>query len=1363
MSRDLSPGAPAPLGATPDARGVNFALASDHAEGVELCLFDRCGDRELERIRLTERTEGIWHGHVAGIHAGQRYGYRVYGPYDPANGQRFNHHKLLIDPYARAIDRSFRLSPSMFGYVPGDAQADLSFSTIDSASDMPKAIVMPVPGGAQTGSSPRVPWRDTIIYEMHVKGFTHLHDRMPERLRGTLAGLAHPAALDHLALLGVTTVELLPIFAFIDERHLGSLGLNNYWGYNPITFLAPDPRYVSGDAIEETRTAVERMHERGIEVVLDVVFNHSGESDELGPTVCYRGIDNSTYYRLKQEDRRFYDNVTGCGNSLAVDRPPVLRLVVDAMRHWATEFAIDGFRFDLATTLARGDAGFDRSGPFLTALRKDAVLSRLKLIAEPWDIGPDGYQGGAFPAGIAEWNDRFRDDVRSFWQGTSGGIAHLATRLSGSSDRFRTESRLPSDSINYVTAHDGFALADLVSYERKHNDANGEHNKDGSDQNYSWNHGVEGASDDPAIQRARQRDMRALVATLLLARGTPMLRAGDELGQSQQGNNNAYAQDNPTTWINWRKAETFSSLTRFVQKLAALRKCHPALCRDRFLDGRAIDGAPYKDVTWRNENGGEFVNGEWHDPGRRFIGLELFEADSPDDHVYLIFNGGGAVTATLPPASGRWKVVMDSSDTSFVEHTTGAVLKIEARSVIVLADDLAAMPLEDPALLERLAALARIEPGHRDANGHEHVVSGETKRALLAAMGLPANNPGEVRDSLRMLELDAWHAPLPSFIIAEVGQHPAFDIAVRRESVDTPIQLEVLRETGETHLVRIVPSEGQLIEVRRIDGIVHDKWHVQADLLLPVGLHQVRIGDFGTTLAVTPGRAWQPAFLAGAGRCWGVSANLYGARDERDWGMGDFSTLREIVVEVGRRGGALVGINPLHALFPGRPDRASPYYPSDRRFLEAAYIDPTTMPGYAELAASDPWFQATADRANELRNAALIDYRAVFKLKRAAFDRIWASFRERHLAVGDPLGDSFRQFVATGGEQLKQFAAFQVASLREPGSQLPFHSFLQWWADRSLAAAISSTNLAVGLYRDLAVGPAPDGAEVCTGLDWFARGVSVGAPPDPYSDNGQVWGVPPYNPLRLARQGYQPWIELVRANMRHAGALRLDHVMGLERLLWVPEGSTANSGAYVRNEAAALLAILAIESHRARCMIVGEDLGTVPSGFRERMARAGLLSMRVMLFEREGMAFRRPEDYPRQSVASFGTHDLPPFHGWWRAHADDADGRALQEAVAGAAGPVTRPSDEAASIAMHGFLGGCGAEIALAQVDDLAGEELPVNIPGTTTEYPNWRRRLSQTVKDVFGSVHGGRAIDAIARERAAPRDSGNETPPSPD
>jgi glycogen operon protein len=1335
MTSRLSGGAPFPLGATPDRRGTNFALASVHAERVELCLFNAAGDRELERVRLPERTGDIWHGHVAGIGAGQLYGYRVYGPFDPARGHRFNHHKLLIDPYAKAIDRPFRLAPSLYGHIRGDARADLSFDATDSAADMPKAIV--TAPGAAVPPGPRVKWEDTIIYELHAKGFTKLSPKVPEKLRGTLSGLAQPAALEHLVKLGITSVELMPLAAFIDERHLPPLGLSNYWGYNPVTFLAPEPRYLANGG-NNLRAAVARIHEAGIEVIIDVVFNHSGESDELGPTICYRGIDNATYYRLKDDDPRFYDNVTGCGHTLAADRPIVLRLIMDAMRHWVTEFGIDGFRFDLAATLGRGETGFDANGPFLATLRQDPLLSQLKLIAEPWDVGVGGYQGGAFPAGMAEWNDQFRDDVRRFWQGTSG-VGALASRLAGSSDRFNRAGRMPGDSINHVTAHDGFSLADLVSYTRKRNEDNGEHNRDGTDQNHSWTHGIEGPSDDPAIVAARRNDMRALLATLLVSRGTPMLRAGDELGQSQGGNNNAYAQDNATTWIDWAAAAQFADLTGFVQRLVALRKAHPALRRNRFLTGTRVDGGAYKDATWRRADGVEFVEADWRDGARRFIGLELFEDDDDtSDHVYVLVNGGAALSATLPPATGQWKVALDSTDATPVAHGIGIALHVPARAVLVLIDDAKAAAQDHPEFLERLALLAGISPEHRDANGHDHIVSAETKRALLAAMRLSTGTAGEVRASLRELEAAPWRAALPPFLVARAGMPFAFLLIVDRTEAGRLIEARLSIEGGNTRALQLRPSDGSLIGARRINGRVREQWRVATEIVLPVGLHTLSIGDAVATVAATPERVWQPAAL-GDGKCWGVSTNLYSARSDGDWGIGDFTALRQIGEHVAQRGGALVGINPLHALFPDKPNRASPYYPSDRRFLEAAYIDPRAVRGYAELAASDPWFVEAERAAAKLREATLIDYGAVFKLKRQALAKLWTRFRE----AGGEAFAAFRRFVVEGGDSLRIFAAHEAARVE---GDPDFHMFLQFCADRALADAMTAANLPIGLYRDLAVGPAPDGAELAAGRDWFAPHVSVGAPPDPYSDIGQVWGVPAYDPHALARAGYRPWIELLRANMRHAGALRLDHAMGIERLLWVPEGATANNGAYVTFDTAAMMAVLAIESHRAKCMVVGEDLGTVPSGFRERMEQAGIYSTRVILFERDGLPFRPAQHYPAQSLAAFGSHDLPPFHGWWKQHQRDADGKALRDVIGSAA------DVQDASIAMHDFLGKSASRIALTQLDDLAGSETQINVPGTTVERPNWRHRLPRAVPEIFADAQAGRVIGAIARDRATRR-----------
>ncbi|HVZ02804.1 MAG TPA: glycogen debranching protein GlgX [Dongiaceae bacterium] len=1344
MRYRLSPGSPARLGATVDRAGTNFALVSHHAERVELCLFDD-GDAETARIALPEKTAGIWHGRVEGIGAGQRYGYRVHGPFDPRNGQRFNRNKLLIDPYAPAIDRPFRLAPSMLGYLPDHPEKDLSFNPADSAADMPKAIVVAA-AGAAPDTRPRIPRQDTILYEMHVKGFTQRLDGIAPALRGTFAALAEPAALEHLVKLGVTTLELMPIAAVIDERHLPPLGLHNYWGYNPVAFLAPDPRLVPGDALAAMRGTVERIHAAGLEIVLDVVFNHTGESDELGPTVSYRGIDNALYYRLGRE-ARFYDNVTGCGNTLAVDRPPVLRLVMDAMRHWVTEIGVDGFRFDLATTLARDAAGFQPEGAFLAALQQDPVLGAAKLIAEPWDLGPGGYRGGGFPPGMAEWNDRFRDDMRRFWQGGATGVGALASRLAGSSDRFDPARRLPSDGVNYVTAHDGFSLLDLVSYSAKHNEANGERNADGTDDNISWNHGVEGPSDDPEVEARRRADLRALIAAILVSRGTPMLRAGDELGQTQGGNNNAYAQDNATTWIDWARAKQFADLTGFTRRAIALRKAHPALHRDRFLTGHAVDGASQPDACWRREDGAAMTDAEWRDPARKFLGLELNEPmeDGTTDHVYLIVNGhDAAVTATLPPADRGWRVMLDSAAGDAAVFAAGATLTVAARAIAVLSDDGAAAGADHPERLDRLALLAGIEPQHRDATGRDHIVGPETKRALLAAMRVPAGSAAEIRASLSALAEDPWRATLAPVIRARAGRRLEIEVVVDQSAAGDRLEAVLAGEDGARFALQFRPSDGVPLEARRAGGTRREKWRVALEHEIPLGVHRLSIGDADATVLAAPERAWQPAALA-AGKCWGIAANLYSARSARDWGIGDLSTLGEIAARTAERGGALVGINPLHALFPDRPDDVSPYYPSDRRFLEPAYIDVATMPDYRELMAGDPWF-ATAEReAARLRAAPLVDYGAVFALKWQGFRKVWAHFRAQHDKAGDPLGDAFRGFIAEGGEALQRFAAWPGAAADETR----FRLFLQWWADRSLAEA--SKGLSIGLYRDLAVGPAPYGAEAQLCGEAFATGVSVGSPPDPYSAVGQVWGVPPFDPRALRRLRLGPWRDLVRANMRHAGALRLDHVMGLERLLWIPEGATALEGAYVRNDAASLLAVLAIESHRRNCLVVGEDLGTVPSGFRERMAAAGLYAMSVILFERDGAGFAPGSRYPRQSVAMFGTHDLLPLQGWWAAHAGDGEGAAMAAALGLDAGRARMPAERSAAV--HAFLGRSESAIALAQYDDLAGETIPVNIPGTVAEHPNWRRRNARAVDAVFDDPEGARGIAAVAAGRTSPKE----------
>jgi glycogen operon protein len=643
------------LGAACDSTGTDFVLFSAHAQGVELCLFDAAGEREGERLPL-ERTGDVWHRRVERIGAGQRYGYRVYGPYEPWNGHRFNPNKLLIDPYAKALDRPFRLAESHFGYRLEDSGAEV-IDQQDSAPDTPKCIL--VSGEPAATPALHTPWRDTVIYELHVRGMTMRRSDIAPSLRGTLGALAAPAIIAHLQELGVTAIELLPVHAIADEPRLVRMGLRNYWGYNPINYFALEPRYALGDTIGEFRSFLARLHEAGIEVILDVVFNHTGEGDARGPTISFRGIDNASYYMLSPGDFREYVNISGTGNTLNVAHPRVREMVLDALRHWA-RLGVDGFRFDLAATLGRDAGAFRSDSPLLTALASDPEISRLKLIAEPWDATPEGYRLGFFPPPFAEWNDRYRDGVRHFWRADAAGVGEVAQRIAGSSDLMG--ARGPLASVNFVTSHDGFTLQDLVSYAEKHNWANGEANIDGTAENYSWNCGAEGPSDDAAIRDMRFKQKRNLIATLFFSLGVPMLAAGDELGRSQAGNNNAYCQDNKISWIDWDIGPEDEVFLSFVQRVLRLRRSIPALRRDTFYRGMAEGARNLKDILWLRPDGSEMGVPDWENPGLRTFAC-AFGGTKEDPRYLLAFNAGATdVSFVLPENEVRtWKLLLDTS------------------------------------------------------------------------------------------------------------------------------------------------------------------------------------------------------------------------------------------------------------------------------------------------------------------------------------------------------------------------------------------------------------------------------------------------------------------------------------------------------------------------------------------------------------------------------------------------------------------------------------------------------------------------------------------------------------------------------
>ena len=637
LRAEVWPGRPYPLGASWDGRGVNFALFSEHAEAVDLCLFDATGSHEVARIRLPEYTDQVWHGYLPDARPGLLYGYRVYGPYQPQDGHRFNPHKLLLDPYAKAIHGALRWSDAHYGYRVGSAREDLSFDRRDNARGMPKCRVVDTAFTWDEDHRPHVPWEETIILEAHVRGMTIRHPGIDAGRRGTFSGLAAPPMIDYLLQLGVTAIELLPVQAAVDDRHLAQHGRGNYWGYNTIGFFAPEPRFLSHGFISDFKTTVMRLHDAGIEVILDVVYNHTGEGNHLGPTLAFRGIDNASYYRL-ESDRRFYTDHTGTGNTLNLEHPRVLQMVMDSLRYWASEMHVDGFRFDLCPTLGRVNGEYRRDSPFFAAIRQDPLLSQLKLIAEPWDLGPNGYQLGNLPPGWAEWNAAYRDTVRRFWKGDQGVAAELASRLAGSSDIFARDGRRPWASVNFVTAHDGFTLNDLVSYNEKHNAANGEGDRDGHDANFSWNCGVEGPTGDPEIAALRDRQKRNLLATLLLSLGVPMLLAGDEIGRTQQGNNNAYCQDNEISWLDWANIRPEDERLRdFVRFLVNLRRRHRVFSRPRFFRGEAVSAAGLKDITWITPEGREATVEDWNNP----VALSL---------AYVL---GGAAGAFYTPGGQR--------------------------------------------------------------------------------------------------------------------------------------------------------------------------------------------------------------------------------------------------------------------------------------------------------------------------------------------------------------------------------------------------------------------------------------------------------------------------------------------------------------------------------------------------------------------------------------------------------------------------------------------------------------------------------------------------------------------------------------
>ncbi len=1250
--------------------GARVAVVSRHAKAIFFCIFEN--DVEVARIALPQRLGDVHYGIIEGVGEGAHYGLRAEGPWQSEQGHRFDVSKLLLDPYALQLDRAFA------------HHADLTARGVETAGLVPKAIVRHI---ANDGV-PLPPHTPQFIYEIPVKAFTKLHPDVPAKTRGTVAALAEPAIIAHLTKLGVDTVELMPVAAWIDERHLAEIGLANAWGYNPVSFMAPDPRLAPGGLVEIRKT-VDALHAAGIRVILDVVFNHSGESDLGGAVVSFRGLDNGLYYRHADGE---LDNDTGCGNTLACDRLPVVQLIMDAMRSWVARTGTDGFRFDLAPVMGRDASGFNVNAPLLAAIEQDPLLSQLIMIAEPWDVGAGGYQLGKFPGHWQEWNDRYRDDIRRFWRGDADATGAFATRLTGSSDIFAPHRR-PSSSINYVAAHDGFTLRDAVTFSVKNNHANGEGNRDGNGHEPVWPGG----------------DVMALLATLFFSRGTVMLTAGDEFGRTQHGNNNAYAQDNKTTWLDWAAADR--KLIAHVGELMRLRKALPLLNADQFLSGVTDAHSGLADAQWVGADG---VAMNWSEIGTSVIGLVLATNGS---RIALLFNrGAAAVTPSLPRRDGyRWRRDFCSKDAAGLPPFSVALHAEEVIPQIGVSDG----------TLRQLASCAGIDGEWWEVDGTHHSVTPDTLRHLLMAMNLPHATPAEAEASRQ--SLTAHRQPL----IADAGQPAALAVPSERRRT-----LHLRDEGGDVRTIAVAPGETQRLQ---LDAGYYDLWSDDN-------------GEEKQRLIVGPGSCYLPDEIAVGKRVWGLASHLYALRHQGGEGIGDLETLRRFATVTQVNGGRYAGLNPLHHLFPTDRSRVSPYQPSDRRFIDPIYInidallERMSLPKSKMLAAKNRAAFAT------LEALPLVDYAAVWAAKSAVLEMAFREFR------GNP---AFDAFVATGGDSLARHGQFEarVAGESLVPTRITYRAFLQWIADGQLADAAVHRNL----YGDLALGSAFDGGEIAETPEVFASGVSIGAPPDPFSRDGQVWNLPPFSPVALTRRNYEPLRRILQASMRHAAALRIDHILGFARQFWVPRGAEGRFGAYVKFPLDAMIAVTAIESQRHHCLMVGEDLGTIPDGLRGALAAANIFSYKVLWFEREGKGFKPPHAYPTHALACLASHDLPTLRGWRAGNDITIDLDLKRVTAAEALAREVERQDEVRLLdhmagtagddpdaAIHGLMASTHSQVMLIQADDLTGETEPLNVPGTDTERPNWRRRVSGNIEEIATAPHAAAIIAAVKTERPA-------------
>lgn len=1261
---NISKGKPAPLGATIQGGGINFALFSANASAVILCLYSTDGKTETGRVELTAKTGDIWHGFLKGLKVGQLYGYRVDGPYAPSKGHRFNVNKLLIDPYAKDLFGEFIQNDALCGFENGSPDADLSFDTRDSAAFVPKCVAGPLTLKWSATKKPNTPLADSIIYEAHVKGLTKRHPDVPPAHQGTLSGLTDPAVISHLITLGVTAIELLPVQSFLSEPRLTDLGLTNYWGYNPVNYFAMHKPYFGPNGAQSWADAIDALHGAGIEVILDVVYNHTAEGWELGPTLSYRGIDNASYYQL-QDNARYYVNHTGCGNTLDMSHPAVLDLTLESLRYWVREMKVDGFRFDLGPILGRNPHNFDAQAKFFTAIADDPILSAVKMIAEPWDIGPGGYQLGNFPSGWSEWSDQYRDSVRAFWKGDPHAHQNMCGKLLGSANTFEHSGRGPQAAINFISAHDGFTLRDTVSYNDKHNHANGEDNRDGHNHNLSNNMGVEGPTDVHFINAVRLKRSKNMLATLMLSQGVPMLLGGDELGHSMRGNNNAYCQDNEITWLDWKSLDT--DLMQFTQQLIIYRKSKPHFTQTNYKHGEPITETGIKNADWLRADGQQMHPGDWENPDFKCFALLLSLPD--EDTIAITFNRGGDIDA--PWIDKNW-----TRELTTAEHQAGHV--IPADSVTVFSH---CGPYLQPNIYKnRLNEVAKkfgLLDSYRDINGITHITSDSTKEKLIAAFGM---------DVAESVKTDVATYPDPS------PNHKVYGA-------------EILRSSG---------------------------------------------------------------------KIWGVTAALYGLRSNRNWGIGDFEDLAHLAEIMAAKGADFIGINPVHALFPSAPHLYAPYSPSSRQFLNVMLIAPDKIPDL-------PKGYSTPNNPVDLPEH--VNYEAVYTVKMTAFEAAFDRFSKQDKTSARQ--KEFDDFTKSNGEALQNHALYDVIFENLPKSKqtyagwknfpekyqnprsevcrnfadqnedrIRFYTYLQWIAETQLRDAqtrAKAAGMSIGIYLDFAVGVVPGGSGTWHNKAAFAEGVSLGAPGDAANPDGQVWNLAPFNPHELAHNNYEPYRGALRTAMSLGGAIRIDHILGHLRSFWTSTTDKGGAGGYVRYPFDGLLQMIAEESQAQNCVVFGEDLGTVPDDFRARMASYDLMGCNIMLIERDSQGQILPNDKIRElSVTGFSNHDFPTLTGFWEGEdflwrealgiGDNPDLLSREKSRRAAdkttfSNFIGNTSNTAMTSELMADLQAYFARspsLAFAvQLEDLMMEPLQANVPGTTDEQPNWRRRAKLSLEDI--------------------------------